>query len=89
MAAGSALVNGWTDKSGIEDELELGERAAGAIMHESSGMLYSSARDRAWSVVLGCYGSVARALGPGHPEAKRWHPDMDEHGMWRGTVPDD
>lgn len=70
------------DKSGILDELELGDRASEWQLMEQLGALYSEPEDRARAVVTGCYVKVARALGEDHPESLRWYPEIDEYGMW-------
>ena len=70
------------DKSGVLDELELGDRAGAWQTTDELGMLYAEPRDRAWAVVLGCYAKVALALGPDHPESLRWYPQFDEHDRW-------
>lgn len=62
------------------DEAELGERAALWQLSEEFGALYSTVEDRAWSVVIGCYGKVTQYC----PEqAADWLPAFDEHGRWR------
>lgn len=38
------------------DELELGRRAATWQLHDELGQLYPELEDRAWNVVIGCYG---------------------------------
>ncbi len=63
------------------DELELGTRVADALTAEMFGTLYNRMEDRAWSVVVHCYGNMARALGPGNVPAP-WRPTFDSHGMW-------
>ena len=69
------------DKSGITDELELGERAADYMLIAELGALYSRLEDRAWSVVLQCYTMVYQ--GAGEDEALKWWPQFDENEMWK------
>lgn len=69
------------DKSGIMDELELGDRAATWQLVEEFNALFSP-EDRPWLAVLDCYAKVVQALGPEHPESVRWRPRFDEHGRW-------
>jgi hypothetical protein len=64
------------------DVAELGERVVTWLDRDQLGTLYSQVKDRAWSVVLGCYAKVAASLGPGNVPPE-WTPRFDEHGMWR------
>lgn len=70
------------DKSGVLDELELGDRAESWMVTEDLGALYAEPWDRAWSVVLQCYAKVVLRFGPDHPESLRWRPQFDEQGRW-------
>jgi len=70
----------WGPQGWDRDIAELGMRVACCLTGEQFGTLYSELRDRAWSVVLNCYGYMA-VQAPG--EAERWLPQFDEHGMWR------
>lgn len=63
------------------DEEELGERAAGWLLREELGSVYTDVQDRAWSVVLGCYAMCVRSLGA-DSVPPQWRPSLDEHEMW-------
>ncbi len=66
------------------DVLELGERVADCLFAEELSRAYASARTRAWSVTLHCYGLIAvAARDAGREVPARWQPSFDKHGMWR------
>jgi hypothetical protein len=64
------------------DEEELGERAAGWLLREELGAVYADVKDRAWSVVLGCYAKCVTSLGRENVPPQ-WRPSLDERGMWK------
>lgn len=60
------------------DVAELGERVAECLTEDMQ--LYTRLNDRAWHVVLVCYGRVVRSLGYAPAE---WTPHLDDNDMWR------
>jgi hypothetical protein len=71
------------------DELELGRRAATWQLHDELGQLYPELEDRAWNVVIGCYGLLCDLPAPASSStgASTSTSRNDTHATSRHTKP--